>query len=224
MKPDGQTILGDFLAVDYALLSTTSLGRVRGFSIQLLFMLHDGGGRCCDLAERSGKSQKYVYQYLKNLRKYGLVIKNEAFWFLNDSGAEFVKYLDIVYNNIIYYQKKEERKKKESQKKEKSSAPKVPKQISLGVWSRNNSLGDCEKAVVEVLVDHYNKTSSKYILFPDHYTLSDRLGFDLNTTATALTRLRMDNIIYLIKDQTQGCWKLGLKKAFVDALEREGSE
>jgi hypothetical protein len=39
-------------AVNYALLSTasTALGRVRGFTITLLYLLFDGGGRCCDLA------------------------------------------------------------------------------------------------------------------------------------------------------------------------------
>jgi hypothetical protein len=92
-----------FLAVNYALLSTTStaLGRVRGFTITLLYILYDGGGRCCDLAERCGKSQNYVWRYLKNMERYGLALKNGDFWFLTDSGVEFVKYLDVVYNNII---------------------------------------------------------------------------------------------------------------------------
>jgi predicted transcriptional regulator len=73
-------------------------------------MLYDGGGRCCDLAERSGKSQNYVHRYLRNLRKYGLAFKNEAFWFLTPKGVEFVKYLDFVNNKILEYRKKVERK------------------------------------------------------------------------------------------------------------------
>ncbi|MEM3829286.1 MAG: hypothetical protein QXP36_08760, partial [Conexivisphaerales archaeon] len=83
------------MTVDYRLLSTTStaLGRVRGFTITLLYMLYDGGGRCCDLAERAGKSWNYVSRYLRNLQKYGLAAKNDAFWFLTPKGVEFVKYL-----------------------------------------------------------------------------------------------------------------------------------
>jgi hypothetical protein len=74
---------------------------VRDFTIALLYMLYDGGGRCCDLAERCGKSRHYVWRYLKNMERYGLALKNGDFWFLTDSGVEFVKYLDVVYNNII---------------------------------------------------------------------------------------------------------------------------
>jgi hypothetical protein len=47
------------------------------------------------------KSQNYVWRYLKNMERYGLALKNGDFWFLTDSGVEFVKYLDVVYNNII---------------------------------------------------------------------------------------------------------------------------
>jgi hypothetical protein len=48
------------MEINYTLLTTTTstaLGRVRGFTITLLYMLYDGGGRCCDLAERSGKAK-----------------------------------------------------------------------------------------------------------------------------------------------------------------------
>jgi hypothetical protein len=44
------------------------------------------------------------------MERYGLALKNGDFWFLTDSGVKFVKYLDVVYNNIIDYRKKIKRK------------------------------------------------------------------------------------------------------------------
>jgi hypothetical protein len=73
------------------------------------------------------KARHYVHRYLRNLRKYGLAFKNEAFWFLTPKGAEFVKYLDFVNSKILEYGKKVERKEKENRKKEETKQPKTTK-------------------------------------------------------------------------------------------------
>jgi DNA-binding Lrp family transcriptional regulator len=209
------------LAVNYALLSTTStaLGRVRGFTITLLYLLYDGGGRCCDLAERCGKSQNYVWRYLKNMERYGLVLKNGDFWFLTDSGVEFVKYLDVVYNNIIDYRKKVERKSKENKKKVESYQPKTTKQIPISLWLQNSGLDNVEKEVVEVLLRHYNETGSKFILVKDQFELSEKLKANPSEILEALKNLRQDNIIYLYRSDIQGYWKIGVKTSFLKILE-----
>jgi predicted transcriptional regulator len=214
-----------FLAVNYALLSTTStaLGRVRGFTITLLYMLYDGGGRCCDLAERCGKSQNYVWRYLKNMERYGLALKNGDFWFLTDSGVEFVKYLDVVYNNIIDYRKKVERKSKENKKKVESNPPKTTKQIPISLWLQNSGLDNVEKEVVEVLLTHYSETGSKFILVKDQFELSEKLKANPSEILEALKNLRQDNIIYLYRSDIQGYWKIGLKTNFLKVLERESA-
>jgi predicted transcriptional regulator len=208
------------LAVNYALLSTTStaLGRVRGFTITLLYLLFDGGGRCCDLAERSGKSQNYVYRYLRNLRKYGLAVKNDAFWFLTPKGAEFVKYLDFVNNKMIEYRKKKERKKKDNRKKVETNQPKTTKQIPISLWLQNSGLDSVEKEVVEVLMKHYNETGSKFILIKDQFELAERLNANPSEILGALKNLRQDNIIYLYRSDIQGYWKIGLKSSFIEIL------
>ena len=208
------------MAVNYALLSTTStaLGRVRGFTITLLYLLFDGGGRCCDLAERSGKSQNYVYRYLRNLRKYGLAVKNDAFWFLTPKGAEFVKYLDFVNNKMIEYRKKKERKKKDNRKKVETNQPKTTKQIPISLWLQNSGLDSVEKEVVEVLMKHYNETGSKFILIKDQFELAERLNANPSEILGALKNLRQDNIIYLYRSDIQGYWKIGLKSSFIEIL------
>ncbi|MEM3875404.1 MAG: hypothetical protein QXU45_09775 [Candidatus Bathyarchaeia archaeon] len=209
------------MAINYTLLYTTSttLGRVRGFTITLLYMLFDGGGRCCDLAERSGKSQNYVWRYLKNMQKYGLAMKNGDFWFLTDSGVEFVKYLDFVYNNINDYRKKVERKSKENKKKVESNQPKTTKQIPISLWLQNSGLDNVEKEVVELLLKHYNETGSKFILIRDNFELAEKLKANPAEVLEALKNLRQDNIIYLYRSDIQGYWKIGLKTSFITVIE-----
>jgi len=186
-------------------------------------MLYDGGGRCCDLAERTGKSQNYVWRYLKNMQKYGLAVKNDAFWFLTDSGVEFVKYLDVVYNNIIDYRKKTERKLKENRKKVETNQPKSSKQIPISLWLQNSGRDQVEKEVVEVLIKHYNETGSKFILVKDQFELSEKLKANPSEILEALKNLRQDNIIYLYRSDIQGYWKIGLKTGFLKILESEGT-
>jgi ABC-type Fe3+/spermidine/putrescine transport system ATPase subunit len=156
---------------------------------------------------------------LKNLRKYGLAFKNEAFWFLTPKGAEFVKYLNFVNNKILEYRKKEERKEKENRKKVESKEPKTTKQIPISLWLRNSGLNNLEKEVVEMLLKHYNETGSKFILVKDQFELAERLGANPGEIIEALKNLRQDNIIYLYRSDIQGYWKIGLKTSFLKILE-----
>lgn len=184
-------------------------------------MLYDGGGRCCDLAERAGKSWNYVSRYLRNLQKYGLAAKNDAFWFLTPKGVEFVKYLNVWYNNIIETRKKQERNEKQTRKKQETLAPKASKQTPISLWLQNSGLDSVEKEVVEALLNHYNRTGSKFILVKDQFELSERLKANPAEVLEALKNLRQDNIIYLYRSDIQGYWKIGLKKAFLKILENQ---
>jgi predicted transcriptional regulator len=194
---------------------------VRGFTITLLYLLFDGGGRCRDLAERSGKSQPYIHRYLRNLRKYGLAVKNDAFWFLTPKGVEFVKYLVFVNNKIIEYRKKEERKKKNDRKKVETNQPKNTKQIPISLWLQNSGLDNVEKEVVEALLRHYNETGSKFILVKDQFELAQKLGANPGEVIEALKNLRQDNRVYLFRSDIGGYWKVGLKRGFLRVLEED---
>lgn len=211
---------------NYSLLvsTTTSLGKVRGFSIELLFLLSEGGLRCCDISERTGKSQPYVHRYLRNLRSYGLVAKDGVFWQLTNLGIEFVNYLSFLNINILEYRKKIERKKKVNRNKLETKAPKVSKQVPISLWTQNCDRDRVEREVVELLLKHYNKTNSKFILVKDEYELSERLKASPEAVKEALKNLRQDNIIYLRRSQIAGYWKLGLKQAFIEALLQSNME
>ena len=202
--------------------TTTSLGRVRGFTVDLVFHLKDGPKRCCDLAEITGKYHCYVWRYLKNMQNYGLVEKQGLLWNLSVLGEDFLSYLNIVYNNIIEYRKKIERSTKEVRKKINTSRPKRHKQVSISLFLRDSKLDDTEKEVVEVLVNHYNKTGSKFILIKDEYELANKLSKNPQGILQALVNLRQDNIIYLMRAHDfPGYHKLGLKRDFVTLLEGE---
>ena len=100
------------------LLSTTStVSRIRGFSIILLFCLKDGCLRTRDICEKLDKYLQYVNRYLYNLQNYGLVEKVEDFWILTEEGADFIEYLEDVDKRFNIIRKKYERNKKEIRKK-----------------------------------------------------------------------------------------------------------
>jgi len=215
----------DQTRVDYTLLSTsTTLGRVRGFTIELLYHLNEGQKRCCDLVEITGKSHPYVWRYLKNMQKYKLVQKYDLFWFLTDIGVNFVKYLNIVYNNIIEYRKIIERKKKEERKKIETSFTNVKvktmRQISISLWLQQTDRELVEKEVVEVLVDHYNKTGSKFLFFKDIYAMAERFKASPDQINQAMMNLKQDHIVYNYRDRGHEAWKIGLYKDFVEVLSK----
>ena len=126
------------------------------------------------------------------------------------------------YSNILEYRKKEERRKKEKRKKKESSFPKPSKQLSIDLWLKSSSFDDVEKEVVEMLVNHYNRTGSKFILVKDIYELAEKLNVSPSALPQALKHLRQDNIVYVIKERTMGFWKIGLKRQFVNLLKANG--
>ena len=156
------------------------------------------------------------------MQNYGLVEKQGLLWNLSVLGEDFLSYLNIVYNNIIEYRKKIERSTKEVRKKINTSRPKRHKQVSISLFLRDSKLDDTEKEVVEVLVNHYNKTGSKFILIKDEYELANKLSKNPQGILQALVNLRQDNIIYLMRAHDfPGYHKLGLKRDFVTLLEGE---
>jgi len=80
-------------------------------------------------------------------------------------------------------------------------------------------LGEIEKAVIEELITHYNNTGSKFILVENQYDLAEKLNCNPSELPNALKTLRENGIIYVIKDKTFNCWKIGLKKQFLERLE-----
>ena len=161
------------------------------------------------------KKNVYVRQYLYRLRKYGIASKHEDFWFLTDFG----KYLtSIVCRDRDRDRDRSNTRVTQELHKSNSKPQKRLCQVSIQSWLHDSSPGDAEKAVVDMLVDHFNKTGSKFVLIRDQYVLAEELRMNAGDLNQALTRLRQDNVTYLMRDPAGGQWKLGLKKAFLEAL------
>jgi len=125
---------------------------------------------------------------------------------LTDLGKDFTTHLTNVNNNIKDVSKKE---------------PKALKQVRFDLWLQNSSLNDTEKEVVEALTRHYNEIGSKFILVKGQFELAEKFGKNPDMLLEALKRLVQDSIIYLFRSQLEGHWKIGLKKAFVEALQKQ---
>ena len=221
-----------------ALLSTTStVSRIRGFTIELLFLLKDECLTSTEISQRTGKSGNYVRCYLYNMRKYGLVDKELCFWKITILGRKIIEHY-IKVNNIIIESKRKQKKSKRRVKESKrwirkkedllcaetsfKACRRKTRQIQIEPFLRNCNLDDLEKAVVEVLIEHYNKTGSKFIMVKDQYELAERLNCNPSDLPNALKNLRQDGVIYIFKDKTFNCWKIGLKKQFLEVISHEG--
>jgi hypothetical protein len=153
------------------------------------------------------------------MQKYNLVEKKGSYWKLTDQGNSFLFYLQSLDDNNIIIQQKENRKKTFGKQKEDTFSPKRPKQVSIEPWLQNSCLDDVEKVVVEVLVDHCNQTGSKFVFSDGIYDLATKFRVNPSDLPQALRRLVEDNIIYVWHPKGGNYVKIGIKKAFLEALE-----
>lgn len=228
--------------------TTTSFSRLRGMTLWIMGILQGGGSvPSWEVAQQTAKSCRYVNVYLNRLRKYGIALKKEEFWFLTDFGEYLCcslcereresnnslstkntsnndKNVSNTNNDVSHNRHKYNTSITQGQHKYNTSLPKKLVQVSIQAWLRDSSPGEAERVVVDMLVKHFNKTGSKFVLVKDHYAMSELLSINVGDVGDVLARLRQENIIYLMRDPTSGLWKLGLKKAFVELLEREGSK
>lgn len=205
---------------DSPISTSTSFAKIRGFTVELLYHLKGHKLRVIDLVELTGRYSGYVQRYLYNMRNYGLAEKEGSYWKLTPLGISFLSYLNnIKYKNMIKRKNKEGIKKNQRKNKE-SYSSKTVKQVFLYPWLRRSSLDGTEKEVVEVLVNHYNRTGSKFILVRDIYELAERCEVNPSLLEPALKRLKEDNIIYIYKRKGEAYAKVGLKKAFIETLQK----
>ena len=222
--------MNDFLSLS----TTTSLSRIRGFSIIILECLKGGYLRSSEIYEITGKPCSYVNRYLYNLRKYGLIERIEDFWILTQKGEDFIEYYERFIKNKNRIRKFNERlrkdnrkikerkniKKQETIRKETRAFPHLRegRQVDLSLWMKESNWDEIEKKVVEVLIDHYNRTGSKFIYSRDIFEFADKLQVNPQELSNAIMNLRQDGIIYIIRDKTFNTWKIGIKKDFLESL------
>jgi hypothetical protein len=211
-----------------AMTTTTSpaLARVRGFTVDLLQVLKTGPRRTYALCIQTQKMHQYVGTYLNRMQNYGLVMKNGSFWNLTVLGTEFTEYLnrEDEWSQASNQTNKpirhlEYRKNTEGKHLDNTTLRKVEFQSRFDLWLRENPLSDVEKVVVDTLIEHYQKTRSKFILVDTKYELAERLNQNPEDVIQALRNLYQDRVAYLFRHGLG--WKLGLYQAFVEGLEKQ---
>ena len=216
-------------ALSSSAMSTTttsqSLARVRGFTVDLLQTLKTGPLRTHALCIQTRKEHQYIETYLNRMQNYGLVMKNGSFWNLTVLGNEFTAYLDTE-DSLTQTNKQtnkpiqhlEYRKKTDRKHLEDTILRKVEFQSRFDLWLHENPLSDVEKVVVDTLIEHYQKTQSKFILVDTKYELAERLNQNPEDLIQALRNLYQDRVAYLFRHGLG--WKVGLYQAFVEGLEK----
>lgn len=213
--------------------TTVSLEKIRGFTLDLVFLLANQELRTVDLVDLTGKYAQYINKYLYRMRKYGLAVKKGSYWNLTPLGLSFLLYLENVDRikkvDIAKHNKTELRQKKDTIKTVlRHLEPKILKQVSLDDFLHKYDLDQTEVVVVEALVEHYRKTGSMFFLVYDYYEFAEKLASDktgkLNPAALqdALKNLFEDRIVYIYRRRGARVMKIGLYKAFVETLERDG--
>lgn len=206
--------------------TTTTLGRIRGRSIKILLLLMEEPSRTIKLGERLDYPAAYVWKYLKNLQKYGLVREQDSFWFLTDKGASFTLTLSTTAttsttntNTINRTRKKLERRSKETRNIENQGS----KQVSLEGWQPKYPLDEMSRRVVEVMVAQYNNTMAQGkaqigFTFPAHYdkyNVAEYFVLTLEQLDEVNRTLINDGIGFTCR-RYEGRWKAALFKEFVE--------
>ena len=203
----------------------TSFSRLRGMTLWIMEILKDGGSVASwQVAEQTMKTCRYVNVYLFRLRKYGIAVKKEEFWFLTDFGMYLTDLLIGLRPYRYRYRYKYNTTTTTTQQHNNTSQPKKPRQVSIEAWLRDSQFGDAERTVVEVLVEHYNRTGSKFFYCPTVYDIAERFHVNPGLVNQTLMSLKQDHLVYSIKDPRHDAYKIGLYKDFVELLKAEAQK
>ena len=188
-------------------------------TLWIMEILRDyGNASSWEVAKQTMKKNVYVRQYLYRLRKYGIASKHEDFWFLTDFG----KYLtSIVCRDRDRDRDRSNTRVTEEIQKSNTRVTLHTVQSHFDVWLHNSDLGTKEKEVVEVLLEHFKKTGSKFLYFSSIYDVAERFKMSPDQVNQVFMNLKQDHVGYCWKDKTHNAWKVALYKGFVEALEKE---
>ena len=185
----------------------TRYGQIRGRSIKILALLEKESSRTVELGESMDYPPHYVWKYLNNLRKYGLVREQDYSWFLTDLGASFIlKFLNKY--TIVKTRKTLEREEKDSRKLE---PIRVLKQVSLEEYSQIHNLDSVCSGVVEVLAANYRKTKRQGRFFNDDYEATEWINNQWQHDGVKLLTVSELGEALMILFNEGTCWDPGLK-------------
>ncbi len=204
--------------------SNTQWNKIRGYSVEILKLLNDCGGlSTIEIANRIDKTPKYISNYLYRLRDYGLINLNKNNWKWYITALDDIIIYIIYKDNRTTTQQQHEHNKKDNlssfYKNEKMEAEEQKTKIPIDDWQKERT--DTEVVVVSHLIEHYNETMNKFVLSQSHDEFAEllRIGFPESCELPkTLLRLESDGVLYNVYLREKGCWKIGLKDAFINRI------
>lgn len=211
-----------------AAITSTTLGRVRGRSLNILCLLLNEPHRTFELGEILDYPAPYIWKYLQRLQKYGLVREQDCFYFLTDKGVSFTNTLPINFNIIKSKVTRTRQKLDTSRQKLDSKSKIIPMQVSLAFWQPKYPIDESTSMVVEVMVAHYNDTASQGkarvgYTYPASYTKWD-IAKDFELTMEQLdevNRVLQNQGIGYVCNYYGGRYKRGLFERWIAMREAE---
>ncbi|RJS84094.1 hypothetical protein CW702_02935 [Candidatus Bathyarchaeota archaeon] len=144
--------------------TTTSLGKVRGFSVHILNLLNRSMLLASEIAEILDKENRYVWAYLTRLKSYGLIERRGQFWYLTDLGEAFIERIKRIEElkekkNLINFsrtptEKQQKENRKPTEHLHKTNISELDRNERSIINLRLEDLGSynlAEKVVVEYL-------------------------------------------------------------------------
>ena len=189
--------------------------KFRGKTIEILGVLSNSGGMTTrEISDQTGiPVQSFKCILLANGEKRGIFERKERWGWKATPFGFFI--LSINNNNVQTNTNKVQTKYKSKYNRTLDS-PKKSHQLNLSIFTSRSDIEDPERVVVEVLVEHYERTGEKYRYFRDLYHFCDETGVSAVDAPTAIARLKEEGCIYTRKDEFG--WKIGLKVGFVERL------
>ncbi len=205
--------------------SNTQWNKIRGYSVDILELLNDCGGlSTIEIANRIGKTPRYISNYLYRLRDYGLINldKNNWKWYIT-ALDDIIIYIIYKDNTTTTQQQHKDNKKDNLSsfyKNKKMEAEEQKTKIPINDWQKERT--ETEVVVVSHLIEHYNETMNKFVLSQSHDEFAEllRIRFpESSELPKTLLRLESDGVLYNVYLREKACWKIGLKDAFINRIQ-----
>ncbi len=212
----------------------------------ILMLLYSRPMRSREIAQRLGKSSRYVASYLSYWRARGVVEYRAGYWFLTKQGEEIVKALisasQIRVEEQLTHDRTTEPVVQTMNNKSKQGAANSSgviqsftveqtsasegKQLeedrakkALNCLSKilgSKNLDEEEYSVLSHLVKHYAEWGSTYLYIDQ---IAEDLHYELRQLLQVLRRLQTKKLIYMYSDRKLGM-RVGLGKSLKQAIDK----
>lgn len=186
--------------------------KYRGHTLEILGVLSEFGGlTTSEIANKTGISQRVIYQYCLRGYHRGILERKEHWgWSVSPFGL-------LVLSLTTTTTTTANTKLTQTLHKANTKLTQTSRQLDLTAFTSREDLTDPDRSVVVELTDHYERTGVKFRLFKDEYDLAEAMKIAVQDVLPTLRHLREEGCIYFRREALG--WKIGLMKNFVERMQ-----